>query len=266
MAAAEARAAWQRTANRCFVQEDAKRAPKLACVPSLSKQIETRPPTNGIDDFAPPTANSIYSNLSPDSRWWLHLQQPNYIHQQGLINEKVNPMEAGNSHQFVDIMDSQSTVKVDSIGEESYEFVEMDSVCEKVGGEFSLDSEFPHWMEIEKSQELPWWRMTDKDDLACYVAQKSHDFIENCDLPSPQTSSFKSADDRSPHKKDEMFTPFGISKPQKLQCQDAATVHASRNDSSGPVRYTLSYKVKQFMFHFRSSIEFVKTSITIEVF
>ncbi|KAL6994303.1 hypothetical protein U1Q18_012410, partial [Sarracenia purpurea var. burkii] len=29
----EARAAWQKIANRCFVQEDAKRAPKLACAP-----------------------------------------------------------------------------------------------------------------------------------------------------------------------------------------------------------------------------------------
>ena len=42
MAAAEARAVWQRTANRCFVQEDAKRAPKLACCQSssTSKQVE----------------------------------------------------------------------------------------------------------------------------------------------------------------------------------------------------------------------------------
>ncbi|XP_071716730.1 uncharacterized protein [Rutidosis leptorrhynchoides] len=225
MAAAEARAAWQRTANRCFVQEDAKRAPRLACVPSLSKQVDKRPPTNGIDDFAPPTANSRYSNLSPDSRWWLQLQPPNYMHQQGLTNEKVNPVETENSLQFVDIMDSQSTVKVDYVGEESYEFVEMDSVFEKVDDEFSLDSEF----------QLPWWRLTDKDDLASYVAQKSHDFIENCDLPSPQTTSFKSTDDLSPHKKDEVLTSFGISAPLKWQCQNAPNVHAIRNVSLGPV-------------------------------
>ncbi|KAJ0817285.1 hypothetical protein HanPI659440_Chr00c07g0717681 [Helianthus annuus] len=69
MAAAEARAAWQRTANRYFVQEDAKRAPKLACVPpssssssSLSKQTNPRPPTTGITDFAPPEINSMYSS------------------------------------------------------------------------------------------------------------------------------------------------------------------------------------------------------------
>ncbi|KAI3693997.1 hypothetical protein L1987_76954 [Smallanthus sonchifolius] len=239
MAAAEARAAWQRTANRYFVQEDAKRAPKLACVPpssssSLSKQIDTRPPTNGITDFAPPTANSLYSNLSPDSRWWLQLQ-PNYMHQNDLTNDKVNMLEAENSHQFVDIMDSQSTVKVDHLGEESYEFVEMDSVYKEVD-EFSLDSDFPHWMEGEKNHELPWWRMTDKDDLASFVAQRSHNFIENCDLPSPQNTSFKRdtyAHDQSPRKNDEISTSFGISMPQKHQYQNAA----SPNASSGPVSH-----------------------------
>lgn len=216
MAAAEARAAWQRTANRCFVQEDAKRAPKLACVPpsssSLCKQVDARPATNGLDDFAPPTANSMYSHLSPDSRWWLQLQ-PNYMYQKGLTNEQVNMLEAGNSHEFVDIMDSESSVK--GLGEESYEFVEMDS---KEVDEFSLESEFPHWMESEKNQELPWWRMTDKDDLASFVAQRSHDFMENCDLPQPQNTSFKT------HKK-----AFGISKPQQ---NSSSTI---QNACSGPV-------------------------------
>ncbi|KVH89004.1 hypothetical protein Ccrd_009001 [Cynara cardunculus var. scolymus] len=183
MAAAEARAAWQRTANRCFVQEDAKRAPKLACVPpassSLTKLVDTRPTTNGLDDFAPPSANTVYSNLSPESRWWLQ-SQSNFIYQKGLTNEKINTFEAGNSHQFVDIMDSQSTVKGDHVGEEeSYEFVEMDSVdcCTvlKELDEFSLDSEFPHWMENEKNHELPWWRMTDKGDLASPLSTQSGD-------------------------------------------------------------------------------------------
>ncbi|KAI7732971.1 hypothetical protein M8C21_004257, partial [Ambrosia artemisiifolia] len=235
MAAAEARAAWQRTANRYFVQEDAKRAPKLACVPpsssSLSKQIDTKPPTNGIADFAPPAANSLYSNLSPDSRWWLRLQ-PNYLHQNGLTNDKVNT-EAENSNQFVDIMDSQSTVKVDRPVEESYEFVEMDSVYKEVD-EFSLDSDFLHWMEIEKNHELPWWRMTDKDDLALFVAQRSSDFIENCDLPLPRNASFKRdiyCDNRSGHKIDEISNSSGMSRQQRPKCQNAA----SPNASSAPV-------------------------------
>uniref|UniRef100_A0A5B6ZM49 Uncharacterized protein n=2 Tax=Davidia involucrata TaxID=16924 RepID=A0A5B6ZM49_DAVIN len=102
MAAAEARAAWQRTANRCFVQEDAKRAPKLACCPSTSsssKQVDAGPasatdeqdiPTVG---FMPLNRNPSYSNLSPDTRWWLQLQ-PNYGFQRVLMNEQLNTLEA----------------------------------------------------------------------------------------------------------------------------------------------------------------------------
>ncbi|XP_074562315.1 uncharacterized protein LOC141818766 [Curcuma longa] len=39
------------------------------------------------------------------------------------------------------------------------------------------------WAAINKSE--PWWRITDKDDLAFLVAQKSLHHIENCDLPKP---------------------------------------------------------------------------------
>ncbi|CAH1447801.1 unnamed protein product [Lactuca virosa] len=213
MAAAEARAAWQRTANRCFVQEDAKRAPKLACVPpaasssSLFKQADTTRPTtngngngNGVDDLAPPTANSMYSNLSSDSRWWLHLQPnpSNYMYQKEQVSSSTL--------EFVDIMDSQSSVKGCScnLGEESYEFVEMDSGSKQVD-EFSLGSEFPHWMERENEElPLPWWH---KDDLASFVAQRSQDFMENCDLPQPQSQNTS-------------FTCFGLSKPQ-----NSASVH-----------------------------------------
>ncbi|XP_059627425.1 uncharacterized protein LOC132270254 [Cornus florida] len=38
--------------------------------------------------FMPLHRNHSYSNLSPDSRWWLHLQ-PNYGYQRGLTNEKL---------------------------------------------------------------------------------------------------------------------------------------------------------------------------------
>ncbi|KAL7143602.1 hypothetical protein ABFS83_08G202700 [Erythranthe nasuta] len=63
MALAEARAAWQRTGNRCLVQEDAKRAPKLAYCSSLpppcSKPSETGPTTSpSPPDIPPPSASS----------------------------------------------------------------------------------------------------------------------------------------------------------------------------------------------------------------
>lgn len=157
-------------------------------------------------------------------------------------------LEPANSHQFVDIiMDSQSTVKEagynNNLGEEeeSYEFVDMDS-SSIVGSnfkqvdEFSLDSEFPHWMELDTKthEELPWWRMTHKDDLASFVAQRSHDFMENCDLPQPHNTSFS----RSPRliNKDEIFTSssFGLSNPHKHQSQDSATIHHAITQNAGP--------------------------------
>ncbi|KAK1374026.1 putative aminoacrylate hydrolase RutD [Heracleum sosnowskyi] len=101
MAAAEARAAWQRAANRCFVQEDAKRAPKLACCPSSgasTKQVDSGPAsaTDGQDyrvpGFVPLNNNPSYTNVPPDTKWWLQLQ-PNYGSQRGFSNEQLNTLE-----------------------------------------------------------------------------------------------------------------------------------------------------------------------------
>lgn len=102
MAAAEARAVWQRTANRCFVQEDAKRAPKLACCQSsssTSKQVEAGPaaaaygPDHPSSGFRPLNRNSSCSNLPLDTRWWLQMQ-PNYGYQKGLTFEQLKALES----------------------------------------------------------------------------------------------------------------------------------------------------------------------------
>ncbi|WVZ93092.1 hypothetical protein U9M48_039103 [Paspalum notatum var. saurae] len=95
MAAAEARAAWQRAANRCLVQEDRKRAPKLACCPSSAEQLhgtnngnskhsEDRP----ISNFMPLSWNPMTSNLPQDVRWWVQLQ-PNFGTQKDLASERL---------------------------------------------------------------------------------------------------------------------------------------------------------------------------------
>ncbi|KAF8412100.1 hypothetical protein HHK36_000055 [Tetracentron sinense] len=103
MAAAEARAAWQRTANRYFVQEDAKRAPKLACCPSSSTSSKPQldgghgDAANGPDHptagFMPHNWNVLNSNLPPDTKWWLQLQ-PNFGYQKDLTHEQLNALEA----------------------------------------------------------------------------------------------------------------------------------------------------------------------------
>ncbi|XP_062091371.1 uncharacterized protein LOC133797479 [Humulus lupulus] len=100
MAAAEARAVWQRTANRCFVQEDAKRAPKLACCQSssTSKQVEAEPAAAAADapdhpaaGFTPLNRNHSYTSLSRDTRWWLQMQ-PTYGYHKGFTYEQVNDL------------------------------------------------------------------------------------------------------------------------------------------------------------------------------
>ncbi|KAK9292053.1 hypothetical protein L1049_020007 [Liquidambar formosana] len=100
MAAAEARAAWQRTANRCFVQEDARRAPKLPSCSSSSSSSKSesdgRPgdAENGSDH---PTPGCMPHHLNPnqllDTKWWLHLQ-PKIGHQKDFMYEHLNALEA----------------------------------------------------------------------------------------------------------------------------------------------------------------------------
>ncbi|XP_072994718.1 uncharacterized protein [Typha latifolia] len=96
MAAAEARAAWQRAANRCLVQEDAKRAPKLACCPSSSAQqhdINKGNASNAQDhpipSFMPLNWKPMNSNLPPETKWWLQLQ-PNLRYQKDFVCEHLN--------------------------------------------------------------------------------------------------------------------------------------------------------------------------------
>ncbi|PSS23528.1 Glucosidase 2 subunit beta like [Actinidia chinensis var. chinensis] len=116
MAAAEARAAWQRTANRCFVQEDAKRAPKLACCPSASsssKQADDAGPANATDGHDSPNVsflplnNPSYSNLPPESRWWLQMQ-PNYGYQKAFTNEQLSTLEVEMESSEAGVLNSTS--------------------------------------------------------------------------------------------------------------------------------------------------------------
>ncbi|KAJ6850870.1 uncharacterized protein M6B38_262010 [Iris pallida] len=100
MAAAEARTAWQRTANRYLVQEDAKRAPKLACCPSSSSTQQHDPnggnAANGQDysaaNIMPLHWNPMNSTLPPDTKWWLQLQ-PNFGSQKDFTCQQLNELE-----------------------------------------------------------------------------------------------------------------------------------------------------------------------------
>ncbi|XP_035542675.1 uncharacterized protein LOC108986397 isoform X1 [Juglans regia] len=241
MAAAEARAAWQKTSNRYFVQEDAKRAPKFTCCQSsssTSKQVNAGP-TNTDDGqdhpalgFMPLNRNLSFSNLPHDTRWWLQLHS-SYGYQKGLTYEQLSDLEARVDSMRVDTV--KSTTKFDEVHplkgdnihfddqdncdssldmkcslsaicmnkapevgeqevkalcsknpEKCLELMGMDPFScpvSKLPNEFCLDPESP-WIGGDKPE--PWWRITDKDELVSLVLKKSHNHIENCDLPPPQ--------------------------------------------------------------------------------
>jgi len=221
MAAAEARAAWQRAANRYFVQEDAKRAPKLACSQSSAtrcKQVDVVP-TSAVDvsdnpglGFMPFNMNPSYFNLPPETRWWLHLDH-NYDLQKGFNsgqmkaakanaetvgvgNEKSAPIVGGSkaldkdmgspeieniavSKEHGEVKEAEISVKKCKIEQDVldvndftdyYELMEMELVggsASKPSSDLSYDDS--SWIEGEK---IPWWKKTDKDDLAKFVARK----------------------------------------------------------------------------------------------
>ncbi|KAL7083105.1 hypothetical protein ACP275_14G141400 [Erythranthe tilingii] len=211
MALAEARAAWQRTGNRCLVQEDAKRAPKLAYCssvpPPCSKPSETGPTTSPSPQDIPPTSaasnpfdrNSSYSNLSPNSRWWLHLQ-PNYPCHKGFTDEiDTSQIKDGN---FVTRETKDLTLKEEKfrsfcdVDSQDCYFDEPRDECVVVSCGVSKNTN-EHCFYSESSwigageKNSPWWRTADTEELALLVAQKSHDLIENCDLPNPQNTHLK---------------------------------------------------------------------------
>ncbi|PON72040.1 hypothetical protein PanWU01x14_068820 [Parasponia andersonii] len=92
MAAAEARTAWQRTANRCYVHEDARE--KYSCGPSSSYSSKSesdhapdnaaKEPHNIILDYLQPFPSS---DVLTGRRWWLN-QEPNFGHHKNFTSEE----------------------------------------------------------------------------------------------------------------------------------------------------------------------------------
>ncbi|XP_037441057.1 uncharacterized protein LOC119309067 [Triticum dicoccoides] len=114
MAAAEARAAWQRAANRCLFQEDAKRAPKLACCPPTMQQHEansgnpTSPRDCHIPNFMHLNWNPMNSN-QPIDAWFLQLQ-PNFGCHKVLSGDHLNYMGGEATAKKVDSFSPISTL------------------------------------------------------------------------------------------------------------------------------------------------------------
>ncbi|KAL3008670.1 hypothetical protein AAZX31_07G045300 [Glycine max] len=73
----------------------------------------------------------------------------------------------------MDMMSKHKTMQIDSVG----------CLMSKHTNDFYLDSDYS-WIGVEKAQ--PWWRTTERDELACFISRKSLNHIENCDLPPTQ--------------------------------------------------------------------------------
>ncbi|XP_026440796.1 uncharacterized protein LOC113339781 isoform X1 [Papaver somniferum] len=205
MAAVEARAAWQHAANHYFVQEDAKRAPKLACCSSSSASASKSQVSAGTSDgqnlfdprvagFMPHGLKLSNSNLSTDTKWWLHLQ-PNSAYEKDFNFEQLNPLET--ELELLRAKEVSETLKY-------FEDPEKDRTrsftCISKGS--SLDPK------IQCGKTEPWWRRADKDELAFLVAQKSLEHIENCDLPPAQNrNARKCSFSADKFCMDELFTP-----------------------------------------------------------
>ncbi|KAF3432800.1 hypothetical protein FNV43_RR23902 [Rhamnella rubrinervis] len=99
MAAAEAKTAWQRSANHCFFQENARRTSKFSCSPSSSSSRsesdnahdnDTKGPHDACAGLLPFNPNSI---LLTDRKWWLNMQ-PNAGNYKDIMSEQLNSLEA----------------------------------------------------------------------------------------------------------------------------------------------------------------------------
>ncbi|XP_030457131.2 uncharacterized protein LOC115678003 isoform X3 [Syzygium oleosum] len=191
MAAAEARAVWQRTINRYFVQEDAKRAPKLACCQSsslTSKQVDAGPTTTAHEGdhpdigFLPANGKPLFSDLHDDTRWWLHLQP---IH--GFQKDEEDGKNFDGREQELEAKDSEGAKDIKDIGMGgSYACMQIDDFGSSVSKQLTELGFEPDSPWISNAKIDPWWRAMDKTEVASLVATKSLDCIENCDLPPPQ--------------------------------------------------------------------------------
>ncbi|KAF0899068.1 hypothetical protein E2562_012920 [Oryza meyeriana var. granulata] len=204
MAAAEARAAWQRAANRCLVQEDRKRAPKLACCPSSSEQqhgknngncrnSEDRP----VRNFMPLSWNPMNSNLPPDIRWCLQLQ-PNLAGRKNLAGEHLYFLGREISEKEVEDSASETTH-----GEPL--FCEMfDTNPEKIEDVFE-----PSWMVStafpKHSSEICLQEMKNIGGYS-QVPQKCKGNISDCSFDDKEFLDFKN------------FSPLPSKNPQKADC------------------------------------------------
>ncbi|KAG2284882.1 hypothetical protein Bca52824_044486 [Brassica carinata] len=187
MAAGEARAVWQRTANRYFVQEDAKELPKdsVSSPPVVHPQNQSSSPR-----FMPLLGHHHHHHIQTNQKD----QVKTPLEAEVNLSEKkpelgAESFKSENFQEFMELMETR----------ESNGLIGSDESSEKkLLNEIPFDPTSP-WNPLSSEKAGPWWRTTDKDELASLVAQRSLDFVENCDLPTPQKMKRSSYYGSSPH-------------------------------------------------------------------
>lgn len=196
MAAAEARAAWQRAANRCVVQEDAKRAPKLACCPPPLQPHDAsdgNPPSpqdlHG-PTFMPINWNLMNSSLPVETQWWLQLQ-PNFGCQTALAREHLNYVGGDAAEKKMEGLAPVSKLE--------------DAQAKKAADPFE-----PPWIvSTAFMKQTPETGLEELRSLACCtpVSLKCKGNANNCIYEGKEFTEFKA------------FDPLFPKKPQKEHCE-----------------------------------------------
>ncbi|CAD6219560.1 unnamed protein product [Miscanthus lutarioriparius] len=195
MAAAEARAAWQRAANRCLVQEDAKRAPKLACCPPTLQPHESDGSPPSPQDLHSPTFmpinwNLMNSSLPMETQWWLQLQ-PNFGCQTALAREHLNCIGG-------------------DAAEKKMEGLAPVSKLEDVQAKKAADPFEPPWIvSMASMKQTSETGLEELKNLACFtpVSLKCKGNANNCIYEDKESTEFKA------------FGPLLPKKPQKEHCE-----------------------------------------------
>ncbi|CAF1873951.1 BnaC04g50880D [Brassica napus] len=177
MAAGEARAVWQRTVNRYLVQEDAKRAPKFTSSHSSSSTKQVQEDSVSSPPVVHPQNQSPFMPLNIPQLLDHH---PHHLHVKTPLEAEVNLSE-----KKPELGAKETKESYDSFGKDE-------------SSEIPFDPTSP-WNPLSSEKAGPWWRTTDKDELASLVAQRSLDFVENCNLPTPQKMKRSSYYGSSPH-------------------------------------------------------------------
>lgn len=200
-----AAAARQHTTKPHSVKEDAGRASKFSrCPSSFSSRLDSNGTPSGAASGPDPATLRVPDNqnlvTSEYSQWWLHSQH--HIGNSGnAYTEYVKSDRDVRKEESGPVLNSNAQKPPNKNMGESWYFVDnlivSEHDCLISEQHKTLYSDFDSQL-VQAEKTEPWWHITDKDELASMVAQKSLESIENCDLPRPKTKDIRKGQLHSP--------------------------------------------------------------------